>query len=49
MSFVWGLGILFFSWVAREQGQLLWLHGVSSMLFLHWLTDSLDGSLGKQR
>ncbi len=28
---------------------LAWLHVVSVMVFLQWLTDSLDGSLGKHR
>ena len=49
MSLIWWWGILLFSWIAREQWQILWLHGVSLMLFLHWLTDSLDGSLGRSR
>ena len=26
-----------------------WLHAMSAMVFLQWLTDSLDGSLGKYR
>lgn len=49
LSLIWWIGILLLSWIAREQWQIFWLHGVSLMLFLHWLTDSLDGSLGKMR
>ncbi len=49
LSLIWWIGILLLSWIAREQWQIFWLHGVSFMLLLHWLTDSLDGSLGRHR
>jgi archaetidylinositol phosphate synthase len=39
------LFIILFSYLAKNN--ILWLWLVSLMIFLQWLTDSLDGSLGK--
>jgi phosphatidylglycerophosphate synthase len=39
------LFIILFSFFAKDN--ILWLWLVSLMIFLQWLTDSLDGSLGK--
>ncbi len=47
LTAVWSVAIVFFGWLSL--GDLRWLHGVSVMVFLQWLTDSLDGSLGKYR
>jgi len=47
LTAVWSAFIVFFGWLATKN--LQWLHGVSAMVFLQWLTDSLDGSLGKYR
>jgi archaetidylinositol phosphate synthase len=48
LTLVWSACIVLFGWLARG-GDHGWLHGVSVMVFLQWLTDSLDGSLGKYR
>lgn len=37
--------IIAFSYMAKSN--IAWLWGVSFMIFLQWLTDSMDGSLGK--
>ncbi len=47
LTFVWSVATVFFGWLATDN--LAWLHGVSAMVFLQWLTDSFDGSLGKYR
>ncbi|NNF52961.1 MAG: hypothetical protein HKN03_00820 [Acidimicrobiales bacterium] len=47
LTAVWSSLIVVFGWLATKN--LQWLHGVSVMVFLQWLTDSLDGSLGKYR
>lgn len=47
LTLVWSAGTVLFGWLASRQ--LAWLHGVSLMVFAQWLTDSLDGSLGKYR
>lgn len=39
--------IIFFSYLARENNHWLW--GVSVMIALQWLTDSLDGAVGRAR
>jgi phosphatidylglycerophosphate synthase len=44
----WSAGIVGAGWLANTQS-LHWLHAVSFMVFGQWLTDSLDGSLGKFR
>lgn len=45
MSIPISLLIILFGFLAKYQ--ISWLWGVSLMIFLQWLTDSLDGSLGK--
>lgn len=47
LTALWSALIVLFGWLSI--GNLAWLHGVSAMVFLQWLTDSLDGSLGKYR
>ena len=47
LTAVWSVGAVLFGWLATDD--LAWLNGVSVMVFLQWLTDSLDGSLGKYR
>lgn len=47
MTILWSLGIILFSYLA--QWQIAWMWAVSFCIFLQWLTDSLDGSLGKYR
>ena len=47
LTALWSGLIVFFGWLATKN--LQWLHAVSVMVFLQWLTDSLDGSLGKFR
>ena len=47
LTAVWSAAVVLFGWLARRD--LAWLHGISVMVFLQWLTDSLDGSLGKFR
>ena len=47
LTAVWSAGAVLFGWLATDD--LVWLNGVSVMVFLQWLTDSLDGSLGKYR
>lgn len=46
-TIVWSVAIVVFGWLAADD--LAWLHAVSAMVFLQWLTDSFDGSLGKYR
>ncbi|MDH4366293.1 MAG: hypothetical protein OEY70_19605 [Acidimicrobiia bacterium] len=46
-TLVWSAGTVGAGWMARRN--LAWLHVVPVMVFLQWLTDSLDGSLGKHR
>lgn len=46
-TIAWTAGLLVFGWLAMRD--LRWLWGSSAMLFLQWLTDSLDGSLGRYR
>jgi archaetidylinositol phosphate synthase len=43
----WSVGTVVFGWLARDDR--VWLHGMSVMVFGQWLTDSLDGTLGKYR
>lgn len=47
LTAVWSALIIVFGWLSIDN--VHWLHGVSVMVFLQWLTDSLDGSLGKFR
>ena len=47
LTVAWSAGTVLFGWLATDD--LIWLHGISAMVFGQWLTDSLDGSLGKHR
>jgi phosphatidylglycerophosphate synthase len=47
LTIPWSAGLLLAGYLAR--GRLNWLWLASAMLFLQWLTDSLDGALGKYR
>jgi phosphatidylglycerophosphate synthase len=47
LTAIWSAGAVLFGWLATDD--LAWLNGVSVVVFLQWLTDSLDGSLGKYR
>ena len=48
MTILWTAGLIVFGWLAGR-GSLHWPWLSSFMLFLQWLTDSLDGKLGKMR
>jgi len=41
------LGVLVFSFLAREN--ILWLWGVIAMIVMHFITDALDGEIGRRR
>lgn len=47
LTLLWSMATVLFGWLATDD--LRWLHAVSVLVFLQWLTDSLDGSLGKYR
>jgi phosphatidylglycerophosphate synthase len=47
VTLVWSAGTVLFGWLAR--GDRIWLHAMSVMVLGQWLTDSLDGSLGRFR
>lgn len=47
MTLIWCAGALASGYLARDNLNWLWL--ASGMQFLQWLTDSLDGALGKYR
>ncbi len=47
VTLAWSIGTVLFGWLAVDNRA--WLNGVSVMVFGQWLTDSLDGSLGKYR
>jgi len=47
LTLLWSIGIVVSGWLAIENQ--VWLHLISVFVFLQWLTDSLDGSLGKYR
>jgi phosphatidylglycerophosphate synthase len=44
---VWGLGVVLFSAIARHNIHFLW--GASFMIFMQYVTDLLDGAIGRQR
>lgn len=46
-TIIWSLGVLAFGYLAASN--LLWLIGSCVCIFMQWLTDSLDGTLGKMR
>jgi archaetidylinositol phosphate synthase len=47
LTLVWSAGILFFSYLAASN--IRWLWAVSVMIFCHYVTDHLDGKVGKYR
>ena len=47
MTIPWSAGLIYFGYLA--QSNLSWLWVSSFMIFLHWLTDSYDGALGRLR
>jgi phosphatidylglycerophosphate synthase len=47
LTVVWCLGILGFSYLAKND--IRWLWAVSGMIILQWVTDHYDGKLGKYR
>jgi archaetidylinositol phosphate synthase len=47
VTLLWSAGTVLFGWLARDNRA--WLHAMSVMVFGQWLTDSLDGTLGKYR
>ena len=49
LTAVWSVLMVLFGWLARNPAGRGWLHAMSALVFLQWLTDSLDGSLGKYR
>ncbi|TAN33024.1 CDP-alcohol phosphatidyltransferase family protein [Patescibacteria group bacterium] len=46
-TIVWSLGIILFGYLAQDD--LNWLWGASAMILLQWLTDVLDGAVGRRR
>ncbi|HYE59820.1 MAG TPA: CDP-alcohol phosphatidyltransferase family protein [Candidatus Kapabacteria bacterium] len=46
-TILWSLLIILFSFLAQWDIRALWM--VSFMIFLQWLTDSLDGAVGRYR
>lgn len=47
LTLVWSVGVLVFSYLARDN--FLWLWLVSLMIIFQYLSDLLDGELGRQR
>lgn len=47
LTIVWSLLIIIFSWLARYDTNYLW--GASLMIFLQYITDLLDGEVGRQQ
>lgn len=47
LTLVWTVLMVVFGLLADDRP--VWLHAMSVLVFLQWLTDSLDGSLGKYR
>ena len=47
VTLLWSAGTVLFGYLAIDDR--VWLHGMSVMVFGQWLTDSLDGTLGKYR
>jgi phosphatidylglycerophosphate synthase len=47
VTILWSAGMVLFGWLAAENN--VWLHAMSVMVFGQWLTDSLDGTLGRTR
>ncbi len=49
LTLLWSMLMVLFGWLAQEPQNRGWLHAMSFLVLLQWLTDSLDGSLGKYR
>lgn len=47
VTLLWSAGTVLFGWLATDDR--IWLHAMSAMVVGQWLTDSLDGTLGKYR
>ncbi len=47
VTLIWSAGTILFGYLAIDDR--VWLHGMSVMVVGQWLTDSLDGTLGKYR
>jgi len=47
LTLLWSVLMVTFGLLAADQPR--WLHAMSVLVFLQWLTDSLDGTLGKYR
>jgi len=47
LTIPWCIGIVGFGYLTASN--IAWLWGVSVCIFLQWLTDSLDGSVGRYR
>lgn len=47
VTLFWSAGTVLFGYLSIDDRA--WLHGMSAMVFGQWLTDSLDGTLGKYR
>lgn len=47
LTIVWSIGIVAFSFLATKN--INWLWGVSSFVFLQYITDVLDGAVGRYR
>ena len=47
LTLVWSFGTVFFAYLSLENRWWIW--AMSALVFLQWLTDSFDGSLGKHR
>lgn len=47
LTLLWAAGVLFFGYLSKEN--LVWLHGVSIMIVLQYITDVLDGAVGRYR
>ncbi len=47
LTVLWGMGVILFAWLARAN--LWWFTGVSAMITAQYLTDLLDGAVGRAR
>lgn len=49
MTIFWSVGIIFCGWAAFHWDNLNWFWLSSFFIFMQWVTDVLDGELGRQR
>jgi len=47
MSLLWSGLVILFYWLASKDANWIWL--TSLILFLHWITDGIDGNVGRYR